>query len=63
MNNFVVKIFYVFFIFFFQHELSSSVPLSYSHLDIAGSAGDLPNEPTGAPILALTSAYLGAILT
>ncbi|XP_065350512.1 putative aminopeptidase W07G4.4 [Cloeon dipterum] len=36
-----------------KHGLGSSTPLKYSHLDIAASAGDLPHEPTGAPIAAL----------
>ena len=41
-----------------QHGLDSAVPLKYSHLDIAASAGDLPKEPTGSPIVALTLHHL-----
>lgn len=33
-------------------------PLKYSHLDICGAAGDYPEPPTGAPIIALASAFL-----
>ncbi|KAL1138271.1 hypothetical protein AAG570_009960, partial [Ranatra chinensis] len=42
-----------------EHGLDSDRPLCYSHLDIAGSAGDVPEPATGAPILALTSRYIG----
>lgn len=42
-----------------EHGLGSAKPLKYSHLDIAGSAGDLPLTPTGAPILALAQLHLG----
>uniref|UniRef100_A0A182S575 Cytosol aminopeptidase domain-containing protein n=1 Tax=Anopheles funestus TaxID=62324 RepID=A0A182S575_ANOFN len=38
--------------------LNSSHPIKYSHLDIAGSAGDVPDTPTGSPILALAEAHL-----
>ncbi|KAE8746063.1 hypothetical protein FOCC_FOCC007186 [Frankliniella occidentalis] len=41
-----------------KHGLSSDLPLKYSHLDIAGSAGDLPAEPTGAPIAALAARFV-----
>ena len=41
-----------------KHGLTSSLPLKYSHLDIAGSAGDLPKEPTGAPIAALVNRFV-----
>ncbi|KAG8223569.1 hypothetical protein J437_LFUL003033 [Ladona fulva] len=41
-----------------KHGLDSSVPIKYSHLDIAASAGDYPDEPTASPILALYAAYL-----
>jgi len=37
-----------------KHQLSSAKPLKYSHLDIAGSAGNLPHPTTGAPVAALT---------
>merc|ERR1711862_218533 len=32
-----------------KHQLSSAKPLKYSHMDIAGSAGNLPDPTTGAP--------------
>jgi len=38
-----------------QHMIASKQPLKYSHLDIAGSAGDLPHPTTGAPIPALAT--------
>merc|ERR1712080_681645 len=41
-----------------KHQLSSQNPLKYSHLDIAGSAGDLPAPTTGCPIPALTCHFL-----
>ncbi|KAK9890824.1 hypothetical protein WA026_012170 [Henosepilachna vigintioctopunctata] len=41
-----------------KHGSSSSIPLKYSHLDIAASAGDFPNPATGAPVLALANTYL-----
>jgi len=37
-----------------KHQLSSAKPLKYSHMDIAGSAGNLPDPTTGAPVAALT---------
>merc|ERR1711936_834095 len=37
-----------------KHQLNSANPLKYSHMDIAGSAGDLPDPTTGAPVAALT---------
>eukprot|EP00090_Calanus_glacialis_P014754 TRINITY_DN2361_c0_g1_i1.p1 TRINITY_DN2361_c0_g1~~TRINITY_DN2361_c0_g1_i1.p1 ORF type:complete len:506 (-),score=180.53 TRINITY_DN2361_c0_g1_i1:73-1590(-) len=42
-----------------KHMVSSKQPLKYSHLDIAGSAGDLPHPTTGAPVPALTKWLLG----
>jgi len=36
----------------------SKIPLKYSHIDIAASAGDLPNDATGAPVLGLSALYL-----
>jgi len=42
-----------------KHMLSSKQPLKYSHLDIAGSAGDLPHPTAGAPVPALTKWLLG----
>lgn len=41
-----------------QHGNDSRNPLPYTHLDIAAAAGDLPKEPTGAPILGLTAHFL-----
>ncbi|XP_044754376.1 putative aminopeptidase W07G4.4 [Coccinella septempunctata] len=40
------------------HGSGDAVPLKYSHLDIAASAGDFPNPATGAPVLALANKYL-----
>jgi len=36
-----------------KHQLSSDKPLKYSHLDVAGSSGDLPHPTTGASVPAL----------
>jgi len=41
-----------------QHGSESKVPLRYSHIDIAASSGDLPDDATGAPILGLVGLYL-----
>lgn len=41
-----------------KHGLDSERPLCYSHIDIAASSGPFPGVPTGAPIAALTQAYL-----
>jgi leucyl aminopeptidase len=41
-----------------KHQINNETPLKYSHLDIAGSAGDLPGPTTGCPIPALTSFFL-----
>lgn len=41
-----------------KHEISCKKPIKYTHLDIAASAGEYPNMPTGAPILALASMHL-----
>lgn len=41
-----------------EHGLNGPRPLKYTHLDIAGSAGDVPHQPTGAPILALAEVHL-----
>jgi len=37
-----------------KHQAESARPLKYSHMDIAGAAGDLPHPTTGAPVPALT---------
>ncbi|XP_070502807.1 putative aminopeptidase W07G4.4 [Chironomus tepperi] len=41
-----------------KHDASSSIPLKYTHLDVAGSAGDVPDQPTGAPLLSLSQLHL-----
>lgn len=40
------------------HGTKAAKPLKYTHLDIAGSAGDIPHPPSGAPILALAKTHL-----
>ncbi|XP_055677123.1 putative aminopeptidase W07G4.4 [Lutzomyia longipalpis] len=42
-----------------KHGTKSDMPIKYSHLDIAGSAGEYPEMPTGAPVLALAKLHLG----
>jgi len=44
---------------FDKHMLSSDQPLKYSHLDIAGSSGNLPDPTTGASVPALVKWFLG----
>lgn len=41
-----------------EHGSADAVPLKYSHLDIAASAGCFPHPATGAPVLALANKYL-----
>ena len=41
-----------------KHGRNSEQPLRYTHLDIAGSAGDLPNQPSGRPIPALCQLFV-----
>lgn len=41
-----------------KHGLDSEKPLKYTHLDIAGSAGEYPEMPTAAPIVALVKTHL-----
>jgi len=41
-----------------QHGIESSKPLKYSHLDIAGSSGEVPFTPSGAPLLALAQRFI-----
>lgn len=41
-----------------KHDATSSKPIKYTHLDIAGAAGDVPFPPTGTPILALSQLHL-----
>lgn len=40
-----------------NYGIYSSNQIKYSHLDIAGSAGEFPYPPTGAPILALAKLH------
>jgi len=42
-----------------KHMVSSKQPLKYSHLDIAGSSGDLPDPTTGASVAAIVKFFLG----
>lgn len=41
-----------------KNDASSTRPLNYTHLDIAGSAGDIPYPPTGTPILSLAKLHI-----
>ncbi|CAF0934719.1 unnamed protein product [Rotaria sp. Silwood1] len=41
-----------------KHGCDSEKPLNYTHLDIAGSAGKLPNMPTARPIPALCQMFI-----
>ncbi|KAK8759094.1 hypothetical protein V5799_003273 [Amblyomma americanum] len=41
-----------------KHGVDSEQPLCYSHIDIAASSGPYPGVPSGAPIAALTQAFL-----
>ena len=41
-----------------QHGRNSTQPLPYTHLDIAGSGGELPFQPTGRPIPALCQMFI-----
>ncbi|CAF3764811.1 unnamed protein product [Rotaria magnacalcarata] len=41
-----------------KHGRDSEKPLSYTHLDIAGSAGTLPEMPTARPIPALCQIFI-----
>ncbi|KAL7023436.1 hypothetical protein ACKWTF_012610 [Chironomus riparius] len=41
-----------------KHDASSSIPLKYTHLDVAGSAGEVPDPPTGASLLSLSQLHL-----
>lgn len=38
--------------------VDSDRPISYSHIDIAGSSGPFPGVPTGAPILTMATNYI-----
>jgi leucyl aminopeptidase len=41
-----------------KHGNDSTKPLSYSHVDIAGSSGPFPGIPTGSPIVAMAHAFV-----
>jgi len=41
-----------------KHQLKDEVPLKYTHLDIAGAAGNLPDPTTSAPVPALVKMFL-----
>ncbi|CAF1496203.1 unnamed protein product [Adineta steineri] len=41
-----------------KYNIKAKEPLLYTHLDIAGSAGELPRSPTGRPIAALCEMFL-----
>lgn len=41
-----------------DHGSDHKMPIKYSHLDIAASGGSFPNPATGAPVFALTQAFL-----
>jgi len=41
-----------------KYGSGSSTPIKYSHLDIAASAGDLPDPATGSPVFALAHTYI-----
>ncbi|XP_076240994.1 dipeptidase B [Calliopsis andreniformis] len=41
-----------------RHGTQSKLPLKYCHLDVADSAGDFPDLPTGAPVLAFAKRFL-----
>ena len=41
-----------------KHGLDSAQPLRYTHLDIAGSGGELPQSPTARPIPALCQMFI-----
>jgi leucyl aminopeptidase len=41
-----------------KHGRDSDKPLKYTHLDIAGSAGKLPDLPTARPIPALCQMFI-----
>jgi len=41
-----------------KHQLKDEAPLKYTHLDIAGAAGELPGPTTSAPVPALVKMFL-----
>lgn len=52
-----------FFPFTIQFGVSSEFPMKYTHLDIAGAAGDVPEDATGSPVLALYAKFLNGSLS
>jgi leucyl aminopeptidase len=42
-----------------KHGINSKKPLKYTHIDIAGSSGHVPDTPTSVPILALAKTFFG----
>ena len=41
-----------------DHQMSSSKPLKYSHMDVSGTSGFLPDIPTGSTVVALSMHFL-----
>jgi leucyl aminopeptidase len=41
-----------------KHMSSSDHPIKYSHLDVAGSSGELPNPTTASSVVALAMHFL-----
>lgn len=41
-----------------EHQSSSEKPLKYSHLDVAGSSGDLPEPTTASSVVALSMHFM-----
>ncbi len=41
-----------------NHQSTNEKPLKYSHLDVAGSSGDLPEPTTGSSVVGLSMHFL-----
>ncbi|XP_049810274.1 putative aminopeptidase W07G4.4 isoform X1 [Schistocerca nitens] len=41
-----------------KNGIGSDKPMKYTHVDIAGSSGSLPNEPTGCPVVGFSTYFL-----
>lgn len=41
-----------------KHGIDSEIPIAYTHIDIAASAGLYPGIPTGTPLLALAARHI-----
>jgi len=41
-----------------NHQMTSEKPLKYTHLDVAGSSGNLPGPTTGSSVVALSMHFL-----